>query len=102
MLEKGNAVPAVAATDTIRIQTNSGNEAVDRNAVRLIQTPQTFLSGPLINAFRQEYRPSFTDEASVVESSGVKINLIDGELTNIKITRAIDLVVAAELLANRI
>ena len=100
-LEKGNAVPAVAATDTIRITTAGGNKQVQRDTVRIIQTPQTFLSATLRTAFEQGYNETFTDEANVVEQLGVAINLVEGEMTNIKITSPVDLLVAEKILEKR-
>ncbi len=101
-VEKGSAIPSVAATETIRILTGEGNNpVVDRNRIRLIQTPQTFFSNILKQAFEQPYEEIFTDEASVVEKMGVKINLIEGERINIKITMPIDLVVAEKILEGR-
>ena len=100
-IEKGNAIPAIAAVDTIRIETIAGNSLVDREKVRLIQTPQTFFSDIIKSAFEQDYRESFTDEASVVEQLGVKIHLIEGETTNIKITRPIDILIAEKILEER-
>jgi 2-C-methyl-D-erythritol 4-phosphate cytidylyltransferase len=100
-IEKGNAIPAICATDTIRIETAEGNEQTDRNRVRIIQTPQTFYSNIIIPAFEQAYQELFTDEASVVEKTGVKINLIEGEATNIKITRPVDLLIAEKILESR-
>jgi len=100
-LERGNAIPAIAVTDTIRIVTTSGNEQMDRERLRIIQTPQTFFSNIIKPAFDQSYQESFTDEASVVEKTGIKINLVEGETTNIKITRPGDLVLAERILENR-
>jgi 2-C-methyl-D-erythritol 4-phosphate cytidylyltransferase len=97
-LEKGNAIPAIYATDTIRIETSSGNELIDRHRVHIIQTPQTFLSNIIKPAFEQAYQETFTDDAAVVEKTGVKINLIEGEATNIKITKPIDLIIAEKIL----
>jgi len=102
VVEKDNAIPSIAATDTIRIETSSGNEPVDRNHVRIIQTPQTFFSNVIKEAFGQPYNDSFTDEASVVGKMGVKINLIEGESSNIKITTPIDLVIAEKILEGRL
>lgn len=99
--ERGNAIPAIAAVDSIRIETFDGNEFIDRNKVRIIQTPQTFYSDIIKAAFEQEYEESFTDEASVVERLGVKIHLIDGESTNIKITHPIDVLIAEKILEER-
>lgn len=99
--ERGNAIPAISAVDSIRIETFNGNEFIDRSKVRIIQTPQTFYSDIIKAAFEQEYEESFTDEASVVERLGVKIHLIDGESTNIKITHPIDVLIAEKILEER-
>ena len=100
-LKNGNAVPAVAAVDTIRIESALGNEQVDRNRVRIIQTPQTFYSDMIKAAFEQDYDDAFTDEASVVERLGVKINLVEGDYSNIKITKPVDLLIAEKILEER-
>jgi len=100
-LEKGNAIPAIAAVDTIRIAGAGGNKQVDRNLVRVIQTPQTFFSSTLKAAFEQPYNDSFTDEATVAERLGENINLVEGETTNIKITSPMDLLVAEKILETR-
>lgn len=99
-LEKGSAIPAVAATDSIRIQlSDNQHQVADRNKVRIIQTPQTFLSSVLFPAFSQPYSDAFTDEATVVEASGQPVFLIEGDYNNIKITRPADLLLAEQLLA---
>lgn len=100
-LEKDNAIPSVAAIETVRIQTDDSNKPIDRNRVRIIQTPQTFFSNVIKQAFEQPYQESFTDEASVVEKMGIRINLIEGERINIKITTPIDLIVAEKILQDR-
>jgi 2-C-methyl-D-erythritol 4-phosphate cytidylyltransferase len=100
-MERGNAIPAITATDTIRIETVGGNTLMDRNKVRIIQTPQTFYSDIIKAAFGHEYEESFTDEASVVERLGVKIHLLEGEVTNIKITTPLDILIAEKILEER-
>ena len=97
-LSKGSAIPAVAATDSIRMVNKEGTVVANRNDVRLIQTPQTFKSEILLPAFKKEYHSSFTDEATVVEASGNRIFLVEGEYQNIKITRPIDLMIAEKIL----
>lgn len=99
-LEKGSAVPAIAATDSIRITNDNHHEVIDRNRVRIIQTPQTFLSEILIPAFDRPYEESFTDEATVVEASGKEVFLVEGEYTNIKITRPADLLIAQQVMTS--
>lgn len=99
-VQHGNAVPAVHATDTIRIDNGHGAQPVDRNKVYVIQTPQTFQSEILKQAFEKNYLESFTDEASVAEFAGYNIHLVEGERTNIKITWPVDLAVAEAILAS--
>ena len=100
-LEKGSAVPAVAATDSIRIVEGDRNLVADRKNVRIIQTPQTFRTELLLPAFQRDFEPLFTDEATVLEAAGKHIFLIDGEYSNIKITRPIDLLIAEKILEER-
>ena len=95
---KGNAVPCVEIPETLRITDEQGNRPVDRAKYRLIQTPQVFISNILKEAYQQEYHPSFTDDASVVESRGYSIHLVDGNPENIKITLKQDLGIAEFLL----
>lgn len=97
----GTAIPAVSVKDSIRMVSSDKNMVVDRENLRSIQTPQTFHSDIIIPAFQQEYEPSFTDEATVVEKYGQNIELIEGEETNIKVTYPIDLMVAAKILQSR-
>lgn len=100
-IEKGSAIPAIAATDSVRIEDEKHHRSIDRSKVRIIQTPQTFLSSILLPAYQQEFNDSFTDEATVVEASGEKVFLVEGEHSNIKITRPIDLFIAEKLLEER-
>lgn len=99
-VEKGNAVLAVASKDSVRILTadNIGSEHLNRESIRLIQTPQIFTLKDLKEAFKQEYAEEFTDDARVVESIGVIINLVEGSYKNIKITTPEDLLLAEVLM----
>lgn len=97
-LETGTAIPAITCRDSVRMITNNGNKILDRNKVRLIQTPQTFHSKILLPAFAIDYKDRFTDEAAVVEAFGLKVNLIEGEINNFKITTPSDLLLAEILL----
>jgi 2-C-methyl-D-erythritol 4-phosphate cytidylyltransferase len=100
-IEKGSAIPSIAVSDSIRMLNDDQHSIIDRNLIRIIQTPQTFKCDILLNAFKTDDNDFFTDEASVVEASGIKVHLIEGEHTNIKITRPIDLLVAETILAER-
>src|ERR1700744_5355258 len=98
-LQYGSAIPVVDSKDSVRLITADGNEAVERNRVKLVQTPQTFRSNLLMPAYKTVYRESFTDEASVVEAAGHRIHLVEGEIDNIKITVPGDLAVAERVLS---
>lgn len=97
----GTAIPAIPSKDSIRLLVADGNEAYDRNKVMLVQTPQTFHSKILLPAFQIDYKDKFTDEATVVEAYGMKVSLVAGEETNIKITRPIDLLMAEQILGEQ-
>jgi 2-C-methyl-D-erythritol 4-phosphate cytidylyltransferase len=99
-LHSGSAVPVVRCKDSVRMLNEEGNdnEVLDRSKIVLVQTPQTFHSRILLPAFEIDYKEHFTDEATVVESFGLKVSLIEGEENNIKITKPIDLLFAEALL----
>ena len=94
---KGNAIPAVAVNDSIRMVEGNKTKVVDRNKLRAVQTPQTFRSNILLSAFEQPYNEAFTDEATVAEAAGHEIFMIEGEKENIKITLPADLLIAEQL-----
>lgn len=98
--EVGTAIPVIPCKDSVRmVDEENENSLVDRNTLRLVQTPQTFHNKILQTAFKIDYKDQFTDEASVVEAFGIKLNLIMGEEHNIKITTPIDLAFAEILLS---
>lgn len=94
----GNAVPAISVNESMRKISNNINNSVNRNEYRIIQTPQCFLVNKIKKAFEQEYNPAFTDDATVLELMGEKINLVEGNVENIKITSPHDLVIANALI----
>lgn len=101
-VRSGAAVPVVNVVDSLRMVGEDGtSEIVDRSALRCVQTPQIFRADCLRRAYKAEFSEEFTDDASVVERSGVKISLIEGERSNLKITTPDDFVVASAILAAR-
>ena len=92
--KKGNAIPCIRVHESLRKVTEELNEIVNRDEIRIIQTPQCFLISQIKKAFEQDYDPKFTDDASVLESKGIKINLVEGNIENIKITSPFDLMLA--------
>jgi 2-C-methyl-D-erythritol 4-phosphate cytidylyltransferase len=95
---QGNAVVAVKSRDSIRQLKGDKSTALTRDEIYLVQTPQTFQSTQLKKAYEQPFDSKFTDDASVVEAIGIKINLIEGDYRNIKITFPEDIAIAELLL----
>ncbi len=99
-LEYGSAIPVIDSKDSVRVSIGKNNEALDRSQVKLVQTPQTFHSKILLPAFAIDYKDKFTDEATVVEAFGLKVNLVEGEENNIKITRQVDMLAAEYIISS--
>lgn len=92
--KNGSAIPVVKAVDSYRAIEGEESKIVDRTPLRIVQTPQIFAAPILRAAYDTPFRTDFTDDASVVEYSGEKVTLCEGEYTNIKITTPSDLVIA--------
>lgn len=106
---KKAVIPVIPVVETLRKVLGDGSlmdngntqhpsKTVPRNDYRLVQTPQTFDIQLLKAANRQPYNDNFTDDASVVESYGHAITLVDGNRENIKITTPYDLKIAEILI----
>jgi 2-C-methyl-D-erythritol 4-phosphate cytidylyltransferase len=95
---KGNAVPCISIGESMRKISNNINSSVNRNEFKIIQTPQCFLVPKVKKAFNQQYSSTFTDDATVFESCGEQIVLVEGNEENIKITSPHDLLIANALL----
>jgi 2-C-methyl-D-erythritol 4-phosphate cytidylyltransferase len=96
--ETGNAIPAVKINESLRKINDENSFYVNRREYRLIQTPQCFHAELIKKAYKQEFEEEFTDDATVIEAMGIKINLVEGNSENIKITRAGDLKIAEAFL----
>lgn len=94
----GAAVPVVKVSSSMRRLSGDASEAVDRNMLRMVQTPQCFKAELLRRAFQQHYDPAFTDEATLVERLGTTVQLVDGDERNIKVTTPADMAMAEALL----
>jgi len=97
-------IPVIPVVETVRQLFSNGQQdlrtskTVPRDEYRLVQTPQTFDIQLLKAANRQPYNDGFTDDASVVESYGHDITLVEGNRENIKITTPYDLKIAEVLI----
>ncbi len=96
--EKKAVIPVIPVVETVRHLEGEKSITVPRGEYRLVQTPQTFDIQLLKAANRQPYNDGFTDDASVVESYGHEITLVEGNRENIKITTPYDLKIAEVLI----
>ncbi|MGP1480407.1 MAG: 2-C-methyl-D-erythritol 4-phosphate cytidylyltransferase [Hoylesella enoeca] len=97
--ESKAAIPVLPVTDTLRhVDRNGVGRNVLRSDYRIVQTPQVFDIRLLRKAFEQPYQDSFTDEASVVESLGYTVEMVEGNRENIKLTTPFDLTLAEAML----
>ena len=99
--DKKAVIPVIPVVETVRhllVHSKDKSITVPRDEYRLVQTPQTFDIQLLKAANRQPYNDGFTDDASVVESYGHEITLVEGNRENIKITTPYDMKIAEVLI----
>jgi len=89
-------VPAVPVADTLR---RRDGDAIDRDDVVAVQTPQGFRADVLRRAHAGGREA--TDDAGLAEAIGARVRIVDGETTNLKITHPADLAVVAAHLDRR-
>ncbi|MDL2273104.1 2-C-methyl-D-erythritol 4-phosphate cytidylyltransferase [Oscillospiraceae bacterium OttesenSCG-928-G22] len=100
--EHGAAIPGVALADTVkRRQGDVVSGTVDRSNLVAVQTPQAFDAGLIKGALSRaiEEDVPITDDAGAMEDMGFHVHIVEGEPTNIKITRPEDLRLAEGILA---
>lgn len=95
---KHAVIPVIGVVETVRRLDDTESVTVPRDQYRLVQTPQVFDVALLQKAYQQEYAEMFTDDASVVESLGVRVHLVEGNRENIKLTTPFDLKLAEMLI----
>jgi 2-C-methyl-D-erythritol 4-phosphate cytidylyltransferase len=91
------AVPCITLNDSARFIDGKNSKPLNRDNIRIIQTPQCFWASELQHAYMVRYSKNFTDDATVFEKSGGKVILVDGNRENIKITTQEDLTIAGIL-----
>ena len=94
----GNAIPVIPVSESVRWSDGRKNQRVDREYLRIVQTPQVFDASLIKRAYNRITDDSFTDDASVLEAMGETIHLFEGNRENIKITYPDDLLVAEALM----
>lgn len=98
-VRKYNAVvPVLPLKESLRIKKGDSSEALDRNNYLTVQTPQCFQAELLKEAYKRPYGPEITDDACLVEATGVNVHLVEGNEENIKITTPMDFMLADQLL----
>ncbi len=95
---KGNAVPVMPVNESLRKVEGDINIAVDRSEFVSVQTPEVFRISEIKEAYKSDYKDTFTDDAGVLEHAGFKINLVEGNKENIKITHPVDIIIAETLI----
>src|SRR5262249_34542189 len=103
----GAALAATPSRDTVkRVERADGPthhvvETLPRDLIYLAQTPQAFRRDLLERALgAAAVRIDVTDEASLIERLGERVEIVEGEASNIKITTPEDLVLAEAIAAN--
>lgn len=95
----GGVIPVIDMVDSVRrIDETQESHPVDREKLKLVQTPQVFQSNLLHEAYQLPYDKLFTDDASVFEAAGHTVRCIPGNRENIKITTPFDLLIAEALI----
>lgn len=103
--QKYAAVPAIRSTDTLKTAGEDGAiiGSVDRDCTWRIQTPQVFkadlIKGALTKAMKQGI--PLTDDSSAMDVLGVTTYIVEGDEENIKLTKPLDLLLAAAILKDR-
>ena len=102
--EPDGVVPGIPVSDTIKVAGDGiVTKPLDRTNLWAIQTPQAFRLGLLrrLHELTEEHLLTATDDASLVERDGGRVEIVAGEKTNIKLTSPEDLVFAEAILAAR-
>jgi 2-C-methyl-D-erythritol 4-phosphate cytidylyltransferase len=102
--EPDGVIPGIPVSDTIKVaREGTVAETLDRTNLWAIQTPQAFRLGLLrrLHDSPDDVLRAATDDASLVEWDGGRVEVVAGEKTNIKLTSPEDLVFAEAILAVR-
>lgn len=97
----GAVIPIRDVEESLRFSDKNTNYAVNREHLKVVQTPQVFKTHIIKEAYSKPFIPEFTDDASVVEQAGFKIHLIEGNRENIKITTPFDIIIGNALIQQK-
>jgi len=95
---QGAAIPVIPLIESLRRVYKNGSKAENRQAYRIVQTPQVFYAAWIHRAYQHVPPGEYTDDAAVLEADGREIQLVEGDRLNIKITDSLDWQMAEWLL----
>ena len=100
VLKHGAVIPAIATDDTIKEkEASTVVKTLDREKLVRVQTPQVFDFDEIYKAYLGFPKDKIaTDDAFIVEFFGIKVNIVEGEKNNIKVTHPVDLKIAELLI----
>jgi 2-C-methyl-D-erythritol 4-phosphate cytidylyltransferase/2-C-methyl-D-erythritol 2,4-cyclodiphosphate synthase len=94
-IASGAAIPALPVADTVKTVDKAGRivATLERDTLRIVQTPQAFSFEPLLAAHRraaQAGRHDFSDDAALAEWAGMPVTTFEGQTDNVKLTTSAD------------
>ena len=100
----GGAIAAIPVADTLKRVADSDRTiaaTVARSGLWQAQTPQAFRRDLLLAAHRRAVSEGIvaTDDADLVERTGVRVEVVEGSTANIKITTPSDLAIVEAIIA---
>lgn len=100
----GAATAASRPSDSVRIDEGDGSRALDRGRLWLVETPQAFRRELLerAHAAAADAHVHGTDDASLVEALGQRVDIVETDGPNVKVTVESDLFMVAELLRRQL
>ncbi len=104
----GAAVVGVPVTDTVKMLKDESSSEIDytpkRSLLWAAQTPQTFRKEVLFEAYEKALQDDVlgTDDSSLVERIGLKVSMVMGSYSNIKLTTPEDIRLAESLMRDRL
>ena len=100
----GASIPTIMVTDSVKLLGEKGDmftlRTLERDLVRLVQTPQCFNADVLRRA-HAECEETVTDDSAMVEAIGEEVAIVDGSIDNLKITHPQDLQLVTKILHDR-
>jgi 2-C-methyl-D-erythritol 4-phosphate cytidylyltransferase / 2-C-methyl-D-erythritol 2,4-cyclodiphosphate synthase len=92
------AVPMLAVSDTLRRKDEYAWTTIPRDNLYRAQTPQGFRFADILKAHREHAGRDVTDDVEIAALSGIRVEAVPGEETNLKITTEKDFALAEKLL----